>query len=60
MKIPQGGNIANKRFVLVANINIEVPAKIEKALTELVAVNAILRTEVRPQGQDDNGGRECT
>ncbi len=35
----------NKRFVLVANINTEDPAKIEKALSELVGVNAILRTE---------------
>lgn len=37
--------MANKRFVLVANINTEDPAKIEKALIELVGVNAILRTE---------------
>lgn len=37
--------MTNKRFVLVANINTEDPAKIEKALSELVGVNAILRTE---------------
>lgn len=37
--------MANKRFVLVANINTEDPARIEKVLTELVGVNALLRTE---------------
>ena len=37
--------MANKRFVLVANINTEDPAKIEKVLSELVGVDAILRTE---------------
>jgi hypothetical protein len=37
--------MANKRFVLVANINTDDPTKIEKALSELVGVNAILRTE---------------
>ncbi|MCL4518121.1 MAG: hypothetical protein M1587_02875 [Thaumarchaeota archaeon] len=37
--------MANKRFVLVANINTEDPTKIEEALSELVGVDAILRTE---------------
>ena len=37
--------MANKRFVLVANINTDDPAKIEKALSEIVGVNAMLRTE---------------
>ena len=37
--------MANKRFVLVADINTEDPAKIEKVLSELVGVNAILWTE---------------
>ncbi len=37
--------MVNKRFVLVANINTEDPAKIEKVLSELVGVDAILRTE---------------
>ncbi len=35
----------NKRFALVASINTEDPTKIERALSELVGVNAILRTE---------------
>lgn len=37
--------MVNKKFVLVANINTEDPARIEKVLSELVGVNAILRTE---------------
>ncbi len=37
--------MANKRFVLVANINTDDPTRIEKTLSELVGVNAMLRTE---------------
>lgn len=35
----------NKRFVLVASITTEDPARIEKVLAVLVGVNAILRTD---------------
>lgn len=37
--------MASKRFVLVADITTEDPAKIEKVLAELVGVDGILRTE---------------
>ena len=37
--------MTNKRFVLVANINTDDPTRIEKTLSELVGVDAILRTE---------------
>ena len=37
--------MASKRFVLVANITTEDPAKIEKVLAALVGVDAMLRTE---------------
>lgn len=37
--------MASKRFALVATINTDDPARIERILAELVGVNAILRTE---------------